>query len=96
MSSIDVSSPGLSEGVGVHYQAIDAPYNLILHNFFISLFVEDIFYSLTLAFVKLSVLAFYWRIFQFTSIRLPIKIMATVVISWLIARVWLIRSFVII
>lgn len=43
--------------------------------------------STTVALVKISVLAFYWRIFNHSSIRLPIWILTVIVISWLIARV---------
>lgn len=40
-----------------------------------------------IAFVKLSILAFYWRIFNIPSIKLPIKIVAVAVVCWLFARV---------
>lgn len=37
--------------------------------------------------MKLSLLAFYWRIFNIASIRWPIRILIVAVIAWLFARV---------
>ncbi|KAL8824149.1 MAG: hypothetical protein Q9191_005261 [Dirinaria sp. TL-2023a] len=73
-------------GLGVHYQIIPASYSTIAHNILLNLFVEDFFYATVTSFVKLSLLAFYRRIFNVPSIRWPIWIMAPCVVSWLLAR----------
>ena len=78
---------GIHLGLGVHYQILTEPYMQILHDTFLNLFIEEFFYSTATVFVKLSLLAFFWRIFQVPSIRWPIRILATAVICWLIARV---------
>ena len=53
----------------------------------LSLFIEEIFCSTATGFMKLSLFAFYWRLFSLSSIRLAIKIMITCVVAWLVARV---------
>lgn len=73
-------------GLGVHYQALHWSYDTILRDTFLNLFVEEIFYSTGTAFMKLSLLAFYWRIFNIASIRWPIRILFVAVIAWLVAR----------
>ena len=80
---------GIHLGLGVHYQIIPASYYTIVRNIILHLFVEDFFYSTATVFVKLSLLAFYRRVFNVQSIRWPIWIMVTCVLSWLVARVWL-------
>ena len=74
-------------GLGVHYQVIPATFNTMARNIILNLFVEDFFYSTATVFVKLSLLAFYRRIFNVPNIRWPVWIMVTCVLSWLIARV---------
>ncbi|KAL8640532.1 MAG: hypothetical protein Q9226_008738 [Calogaya cf. arnoldii] len=73
-------------GLGLHYQALKDSYENILRNTFLNLFIEEIFYSTGSAFMKLSLLAFYWRIFDVPSIRWPIRILVTAVVAWLVAR----------
>ncbi|KAI5455758.1 hypothetical protein BGZ63DRAFT_137429 [Mariannaea sp. PMI_226] len=51
----------------------------------IGLFVGEITYTLTIVFVKLSLLAFYCRIFSVHSIKIPAGILAISVIMWGIA-----------
>ena len=74
-------------GFGVHYQVIPAEYNTVVRNVKVSLFIEGLLYATTTSFVKLSLLAFYRRVFQVPSIRWPIWIMVACVVSWLVARV---------
>lgn len=57
----------------------------------IGLFVAEITYTCALATVKWSILAFYWRIFSQTSIRIPIWILSAAVVCWAIAVVSVIR-----
>lgn len=49
------------------------------------LFVAEITYTGVIVFVKFSILALYWRIFNKTNIRLPIAILGTAVLMWGIA-----------
>src|SRR2546423_6772497 len=44
-------------------------------------------YTITISIVKYSILALYWRIFQYTSIRIPIWTMTGIVTCWGIACV---------
>ena len=47
----------------------------------------EMFYTTNILFVKLSILAFYWRVFGVTNIRKPIYVLATLTIAWAIVRV---------
>lgn len=49
----------------------------------------EIFYAFSLAFSKLSILGFYWRLFKTSNIRLPIQILAVCSIVWLIIRTFM-------
>lgn len=51
------------------------------------LFMLEITYIVELAAVKLSFLAFYGRLFDVQSIRLPVYVLTAMSISWLIACV---------
>ncbi|CZR56241.1 uncharacterized protein PAC_06129 [Phialocephala subalpina] len=73
-------------GTGLHIEAINRDSTLVYHDFFLSLWIGEVFYTFALAPAKLAFLAFYWRIFGVSSIRLPIKILATTVICWSITR----------
>ncbi|KAH7109998.1 hypothetical protein B0J13DRAFT_578421 [Dactylonectria estremocensis] len=49
----------------------------------------ELFYALSLALSKISILGFYWRLFSKSNIRLPIQILATCSLVWLIIRTFL-------
>ena len=51
------------------------------------LFFAEISYTITITFVKFSILAFYWRIFNVAPIRVPIYLLAAITGSWGIACV---------
>lgn len=55
-------SLGMLLGLCLHYQELKDSYDTILPNTFLNLFIEEIFYSTGSAFMKLSLLAFYWPI----------------------------------
>ena len=74
-------------GFGLHLEAINRDVMLVYHDILLGFWIADLFYSFAIASAKLAILAFYWRIFKVPSIRLPIKIIATAVICWLIIRV---------
>ncbi|KAH7309622.1 hypothetical protein B0I35DRAFT_84541 [Stachybotrys elegans] len=50
------------------------------------LFMIEIAYAFALALAKLSILAFYWRLFSTSRIRIPIQAMAVASVIWLIIR----------
>ncbi|KAF2153683.1 hypothetical protein K461DRAFT_114435 [Myriangium duriaei CBS 260.36] len=54
-------------------------------DFSIGLFTAEVTYTGVVVFVKLAILALYWRIFNRSSIRLPIAILSTAVSMWGIA-----------
>lgn len=77
----------IRSGTGLHIEAINRDIILVYHDFFLSLWIGELFYTFALAPAKLAFLAFYWRIFGVSSIRLPIKILATTVMCWSIIRI---------
>jgi hypothetical protein len=77
----------VKNGTGLHIETINRDTTLIYHDFFLGLWIAELFYTFALAPAKLAFLAFYWRIFRISSIKLPIRIMATAVVLWSIVRV---------
>ena len=51
------------------------------------LFISEISYTCIICSVKFSLLAFYWRLFKQSTIRVPIYILAAIVSAWGIAVV---------
>jgi hypothetical protein len=72
--------------VGLHVDAINRDSTQVYHDFFLGLWVAELFYTFALTPAKLAFLAFYWRIFNLSSIRLPIRIMVAVILCWSIVR----------
>lgn len=59
-----------------------------LEVYFQGLFAAEYLYTFSIVFVKLSILALYWRIFgSLNSTRIPIWILSGIVIAWGIAVV---------
>ncbi|PMD16061.1 hypothetical protein NA56DRAFT_649673 [Hyaloscypha hepaticicola] len=77
----------IKSGTGLHLEAINRPTILIYHDFFLCLWIGELFYTFALAPAKLAFLAFYWRIFGVSSIRMPVKILATAVTLWSFIRI---------
>lgn len=75
---------GVHRGVGRHIELYGTEG---VKHFYISLFVCEIFYTLTLCLTKYSVLLFFLRIFTKANIRIPVSILAFVVTGWAIAVV---------
>jgi hypothetical protein len=76
----------IRSGVGLHIEAIPRDTTLVYRDFFLSLWIGELFYTFALAPAKLAFLAFYWRIFGVSSMRQPIKILAAAVMLWSIVR----------
>lgn len=49
--------------------------------------IAELTYATSLAFVKYSILAFYWRMFKTSSIKIPIIVLFVLSMIWLIIRV---------
>ena len=71
-------------GLGRHVQLLDPS---VFETFFILTYVVEMLFIGAITMVKCSILAFYYRLFQVTSIRKPIFLVAGVVIAWAIASV---------
>ncbi|KAH7243862.1 hypothetical protein B0J15DRAFT_537782 [Fusarium solani] len=69
----------------------DGPKNLTatatLEKSRLMLFCSEISYSFSIVLSQLTILMFYWKVFKFSSIRIPIQILLGASIVWLIMRV---------
>ncbi|KAF4472469.1 integral membrane pth11 [Fusarium albosuccineum] len=54
------------------------------------LVICELLYAFALFFAKMAILAFYWRMFRVTSIKLPIQILTVCSIIWIIIRTFLV------
>jgi len=82
----------MENGLGKHFESI----TLLQLTLFLKTYLPAaVCYATTISMTKLSILAFYWRIFNSQkSIRLPIYVLTLVVICWNIAvvRPWPLHS----
>lgn len=72
-------------GVGrdMRITATEDPYSVVV--LFQAIFVGEIAYTYSSPLIKLSVLAFYWRIFPTPAVKLGCKILGSMCIAWCIA-----------
>lgn len=56
----------------------------------IHLWTTSFTYTFAIAFSKFAVLAFYWRLFQFSDIRIPIQVLSCVTVSWFLLRLFMV------
>ena len=70
---------GLQQGFG-------QPSELLGDGFGRNTFAEDILYFMVIGLVKISILAFYWRLFG-ASIRIPCYILGAITACWEVAVV---------
>ncbi|KAM5381811.1 hypothetical protein ACJZ2D_002801 [Fusarium nematophilum] len=61
----------------------------ILLNARLMMFCTSLTYAFSIAFSKLSILLFYWRIFKQSAIRIPIQLMLAITIIWITLRTFL-------
>ena len=80
----EITRPGVHRGVGRHIE-VYGPEGV--EHFYLSLFVCEILYTLTLCLTKYSILLFFLRLFTKTNIRIPIYILGSIVTGWAIAVV---------
>lgn len=79
--------PGtLYAGLGRPLSDIDIDTEDVLEQSRLLLWNAELFYAFSLAFSKMSILGFYWRLFKMSNIRLPIQILAVSSVLWLIIR----------
>ncbi|KAJ4179021.1 hypothetical protein NW755_012759 [Fusarium falciforme] len=53
------------------------------------LYIAELMYASALFFAKASILSFYWRMFRVTNIKLPIQILFTCAVIWIIIRTFM-------
>jgi hypothetical protein len=73
-----------THGLGQHWEQIGLD---SLPPFLETLYVVEIVYIATLASLKFSILAFYWRTIQTPAIHRPIYITCALVAAWMLASV---------
>jgi hypothetical protein len=78
---------GLQIGLGLFLNEIDYPTEYVLEKSRMILWNVELFYAFSLAFAKFSILAFYWRMFKTSNIKIPIKVLLVSTVVWLILRV---------
>ena len=74
---------GIHQGLGQHLWVLGPSY---ASDFYKNIFVGELCYSTTLCLVKLSIVAFYRTLFE-RAIRIPVCILAGVIMAWFIAVV---------
>ncbi|KAF2489885.1 hypothetical protein BU16DRAFT_544240 [Lophium mytilinum] len=79
----------LQSGFGLFLIEIDMPVDQVLERSKLILWNAEIFYAFSLAFSKLSILAFYWRMFKNSNIKKPIIVLFVSAIVWLILRTFM-------
>ncbi|KAM0415857.1 hypothetical protein ACHAPT_013168 [Fusarium lateritium] len=67
----------------------DAQRELILHNGRFIGFFNSLTYAFAIASAKLAILFLYWRIFQLSSIRIPMQAMIVLCFMWIIVRTFM-------
>lgn len=82
---------GIKHGLGLHIAHVVASQGITLQDALFEgkllLFIAELFYAFGLFFAKFSILSLYWRMFNVTSIRLPIQILFGCSFIWIIIRV---------
>lgn len=78
---------GLDIGLGLHLSEIDTNDAEVQERSRLILWTLELFYAFSLACAKLSILAFYWRMFKSSNLKTPIYVLTACAIIWLILRV---------
>ncbi|KAF4975591.1 hypothetical protein FZEAL_7644 [Fusarium zealandicum] len=68
----------------------DYTYDDKLRTAWLQLWLTSFTYTFAIAFSKFAILTFYWRIFQYSDIRIPIQILSVVTVGWFILRLFLV------
>ncbi|KAH8673330.1 hypothetical protein BX600DRAFT_432961 [Xylariales sp. PMI_506] len=73
-------------GLGLHINDVDMDYSDLLPISLFYCFLVELLYAASLAFSKFAILAFYWRMFSTSPIKMPIIIIAVASLLWLLVR----------
>lgn len=73
---------GMRESLGLHINEIENPLQIVA--FLKNVYVGNILYTLSITTIKLSVLAFYWRLFEIKA-RITICVVTAAAVAWCIA-----------
>ncbi|ETS85233.1 hypothetical protein PFICI_03258 [Pestalotiopsis fici W106-1] len=76
-------------GFGKHLENIDLTPEQSLFNSLLFCYLAELFYAASLAFSQYAVLAFYWRMFRTSNIKVPIITLVASISIWLILRTFL-------
>ncbi|KAH7123046.1 hypothetical protein EDB81DRAFT_913140 [Dactylonectria macrodidyma] len=77
----------ISRGLGLHIDDVTSlSKDEALYQTKLLLYVAELIYASALFFGKASILSFYWRMFRVTNIKLPIQILLTCSVIWIIVR----------
>ncbi|KAM0428884.1 hypothetical protein ACHAPT_006684 [Fusarium lateritium] len=68
----------------------DYTYEEKQRNAWLQLWVTSMTYTFAIAFSKFAILTFYWRLFQYSDIRVPIQILSAVTVSWFVLRLFMV------
>lgn len=79
-----IAFPGMRESLGLHINEIENPLQIVA--FLKNVYVGNILYTLSITTIKLSVLAFYWRLFEIKA-RITICVVTAAAVAWCIAIV---------
>lgn len=88
ISTLTTSIATINYGLGVDIDSVSGP-GRAEHNIErarLNMWIGSLSYASSIAASKISFLTFYWRIFQFTMIRIPIQILLVVTALWIIIR----------
>lgn len=77
----------VQSGLGRHLDDVDGDMGILLRNSLIHNMVAELTYAASLGFVKFSILAFYWRMFKTSPIKIPIILLFVLSAIWLTIRV---------
>jgi hypothetical protein len=83
------SDIGAPYGFGKHLENIALTPEQSLFNSLLFCYLAELFYAASLAFSQYAVLAFYWRMFRTSNIKVPIITLLVAITIWLILRVCL-------
>ncbi|KAM6506941.1 hypothetical protein FALCPG4_018754 [Fusarium falciforme] len=61
-----------------------------LQKSWLMLWLSSLTYSFAISFSKFAILAFYWRIFKYSGIRIPIQVLFGMTIVWFLLRLFLV------
>lgn len=83
----DRESKGVPYGFGKHLENIELSPEKSLTNSLLFCYLAELFYAASLALSQFAVLAFYWRMFRTSGIKVPILTLLAATTIWLILRV---------